>query len=209
MPRTKKDFENRRQQILDGALTAFAEKGFEKTTNKDIAVAAGIKSPGLIYHYFQDKWDLFHQILAERVPVVHLLNQQEQLMDQPPREALTLIATTLLERMSNPQLIALMRLVMGEALRRPQIAEMVYRVIQGRMIHLVESYIQHQISLGNLRPTDTRAAALCFIGSIIIYVLGHDFFNLEALEEMAWQTMAETAVDIFLKGLEVETGQVS
>ena len=48
--RDEQDFEERRQQIIDGALEVFSEKGFEKATNKDIAEAAGIGSPGLIYH---------------------------------------------------------------------------------------------------------------------------------------------------------------
>lgn len=51
-PRDEQDFENRRQQIIDGALQVFGTKGFEKANNKDIAVAARIGSPGLIYHYF-------------------------------------------------------------------------------------------------------------------------------------------------------------
>ena len=58
-PRDEQDFESRRQQIIDGALQVFASKGFEKATNKDIAVASGIGSPGLIYHYFKDKCDSF------------------------------------------------------------------------------------------------------------------------------------------------------
>ena len=40
----------RRQQIIDGALMVFAEKGFDKATNQEIAEAAGIGSAGLIYH---------------------------------------------------------------------------------------------------------------------------------------------------------------
>ena len=45
----------RRQQIIDGALAVFAEKGFDKATNQEIAAAAGISSADLIYHYFDSK----------------------------------------------------------------------------------------------------------------------------------------------------------
>ena len=50
---------DRRTQILEAALEVFSTKGFHKATNKDIASAAGGMSPGLIYHYFKDKEDLF------------------------------------------------------------------------------------------------------------------------------------------------------
>ena len=62
-PRDEQDYEARRQQIIDGALQVFASEGFEKATNKDIARAAHINSPGLIYHYFKDKTDLFRQVI--------------------------------------------------------------------------------------------------------------------------------------------------
>jgi len=71
MPRRDdQEFEDRRQQIISGALTVFSEKGFEKATNKDIAQAAGIRSPGLIYHYFKDKGDLLRQVIEQRSPAL-------------------------------------------------------------------------------------------------------------------------------------------
>ena len=62
-PRDESDYEQRRQQIIDGALQVFASKGFERATNKEIARAAKVRSPGLIYHYFKDKGDLFQQVV--------------------------------------------------------------------------------------------------------------------------------------------------
>src|SRR5215471_17466191 len=95
-PRDERDFEDRRQQIIDGALEVFASKGFERATNKDIAEAAGIGSAGLIYHYFKDKSDLFRQVLEQRAPVLQLLNRADAIMQLPPREALTLFGSTFL-----------------------------------------------------------------------------------------------------------------
>jgi TetR/AcrR family transcriptional repressor of mexJK operon len=82
--RDEQDFESRRQQIIDGALHVFASKGFEKATNKDIAAASEIGSPGLIYHYFKDKSDLFQQVIEQRLPVLQLLNHGEEMMALPP-----------------------------------------------------------------------------------------------------------------------------
>jgi AcrR family transcriptional regulator len=46
-----------RARIRDAALQHFAEHGFEKTTIRDIARAAGV-SPGLLRHHFGSKEDL-------------------------------------------------------------------------------------------------------------------------------------------------------
>lgn len=55
-PRTAKSKQTR-QGILDCALALFAEKGFAKTTMRDIAGRAGV-SLGLTYRYFERKEDL-------------------------------------------------------------------------------------------------------------------------------------------------------
>lgn len=54
-PRTLKSTQTRKS-ILDAALALFAEKGFAKTTMRDIAARAGM-SLGLTYRYFERKED--------------------------------------------------------------------------------------------------------------------------------------------------------
>jgi len=60
----------RRAQILAGAATAFAEKGFDRATVKDICAAASVGS-GTLFHYFTDKRAIFHALLeADRDEVI-------------------------------------------------------------------------------------------------------------------------------------------
>ena len=49
------------QRILQVAQTAFAQRGYDGTTNRELAVAAGITS-GAIYHYFPSKCDLYASV---------------------------------------------------------------------------------------------------------------------------------------------------
>src|SRR4028118_44211 len=111
------DFEQRRQQIIDGALEVFATKGFEKATNKDIAQAAGINSAGLIYHYFKDKADLFRQVAEQRSPALQLLTHTGELMERPMREMLSTFGMAFVQTMQDRTTLAVFKLVLGEALR--------------------------------------------------------------------------------------------
>src|SRR6476659_8280963 len=52
----------RRNQILDAATTVFAEKGFHRSTIRDVAKAAGV-ADGTIYIYFENKTALLLGIL--------------------------------------------------------------------------------------------------------------------------------------------------
>lgn len=56
--------ETRRAQILDAAITCFADKGYYGTSIDDIA-ALTLLSKGAIYHHFQSKRDIFLALLEE------------------------------------------------------------------------------------------------------------------------------------------------
>lgn len=62
MPRTVKQPEERRQEILDVAMGLFTTSGYDAVSMRDIARAANI-TPGLVYHYFDSKQNLFNAAL--------------------------------------------------------------------------------------------------------------------------------------------------
>src|SRR6266851_6336558 len=59
--------EETRERIVDAALTLFRDKGFDETTMRDIAAAAGVAT-GAAYYYFRSKEELvmaFYKRTAE------------------------------------------------------------------------------------------------------------------------------------------------
>lgn len=56
--------EELKEQILRAAKRLFIERGFEKTSIRNIADEIEY-SPGIIYHYFQDKNEIFHSLHQE------------------------------------------------------------------------------------------------------------------------------------------------
>lgn len=202
--RNETEFEQRRQQIMDGALRAFAEKGFEKATNRDIATAAGIHSPGLIYHYFEDKADLFRRMLERYAPVLALLGQGDELLEQPPRETLRTFARSMARSLTNPPAAALIKIMLGESLRRPGVAEVVNRVGPRRGFEFLTQYLAHQMDLGRLRRMDPGVAVRCFVGPLVLYVLSREVFPQSDSAGLDADTMADEAVEVFLRGLAVE-----
>jgi TetR/AcrR family transcriptional regulator, mexJK operon transcriptional repressor len=200
-PRDDNEYERRRQQIIDGALDVFAHKGFEKATNKDIAAAAGINSPGLIYHYFRDKSDLLRQAIEQRAPALQLLSHGDELMDLPPREVLTRFGETLMQTINHRGSIAFFKVMLGESLRRPAVAQLMNSIGPGRGFAFLSRYLEHQMDRGVLRRMDPGAATRCFIGPLIVYVLTREVFPQPDSRALAAETMVATAVDIFLEGM--------
>ena len=54
----------RRTQLLDTAVTVFAEQGYHATSMNDVAEAAGVTKP-VLYQHFSSKRELFVELLTE------------------------------------------------------------------------------------------------------------------------------------------------
>jgi AcrR family transcriptional regulator len=193
---------DRRQQIMHAALEVFSTKGFQKATNKDIAEAAGGISPGLIYHYFKDKQDLFFSILEERLPIMSLVSHPERLMELPPREGLALIGRSYLQALGAPSNVAVFRILLSEAVRFPQISEMLYKTAIVRVFGLVVRYLDHQMEAGALRRVDPMIATRSFIGMFIAHILTREVFGQPEARAVTDEQVIATAVGLFLQGLE-------
>jgi len=58
--------DERREQILSGALRVFARKGFAAAKISDIVSRSGV-SHGLVYHYFDSKEEIFFELLKRAI----------------------------------------------------------------------------------------------------------------------------------------------
>jgi AcrR family transcriptional regulator len=76
-----------REAILEAARRAFAEHGYERTTIRGVAAAAGV-DPALVHHYFGSKHGLF--VAAVQLPLnpVEALGELLAAEQQPSGEAL-------------------------------------------------------------------------------------------------------------------------
>ena len=189
----------RREQILKAAFEEFAAKGFKGATIKSIAEAAGLQSPALIYWYFPDKEALFREVLRSQVPVLRAVADPAPIMDLPPEEVLPRLgrAYFAFEQFD----VRMLQLMVGEAVRRPEVAEMFIRNGPGKVLEFLKLYLEHQIELGRLKPHDARSSARAFIGMLMPQLAGQLFFPALLEDGLRDEEHLKTAVTIFLEGL--------
>ena len=192
---------DRRAQILEAAFKEFSSKGFKGATIKSIARAAGLQSPALIYWYFPDKEALFREVLGTRIPVLRAVRDPAGLIDQPPEEVLPMIARRYLSTFDNPAAQRMVRLMVGEAMRRPEIAEIFGNMVIKRVIGFLKSYMARQIELGRLRPHDVRSSARAFMGMLLPQAGGKLFLPVLREDGLGDEEHIENAIRIFLEGL--------
>jgi len=192
---------DRRAQILEAAFEEFSAKGFKGATIKSIARTAGLQSPALIYWYFPDKEALFREVLEARIPVLRTVRDPAGLLDLPPEKVLPTIARGYLSTFDNPAAQRMVRLMVGEAMRRPEIAEIFGNTVIKRVLGFLKSYMARQIELGRLRPHDVRSSARAFMGMLLPQAGGKVFFTAIREDGLTDEEHIEVAVGIFLRGL--------
>lgn len=74
MPKTDEQLkeikESRISQIIGAGLKVFCEKGYDGASVDDVCKKAGV-SHGLFYHYFENKKELFHEVMRRRRRIIH------------------------------------------------------------------------------------------------------------------------------------------
>jgi TetR/AcrR family transcriptional regulator, mexJK operon transcriptional repressor len=202
MPRKRdQQYEDRRQRIIDGALKAFATKGFEEATNKEIAEAAGINSPSLIYHYFKDKTDLFGAVLEQHIPLLQLVSHPEELSDLPLREALLRIGRAYLGMLGSPDSVAFLRMMLGEATRRPSVARIIGEAGPGRGLPFIAEYLRGQMDAGRLRRVEPAFAARYFMSPFVTLLLMRVILQQPDVQQIDAEQFLAQSVDLFLHGM--------
>ncbi len=192
---------NKRREIIGAALQVFARYGYEKATIKQIAKEAGLSTPSLLYWYFKNKEELFQAVLGEFSPLIGMAANPENLSGRPPEEVLPIIARTFLDTYDNADMVKLMRIILSETAKKPEIGTLFARKGMITVLDFLVDYLQKQVNLGKLRAHDYQSAARSFMGTLVIYMLSREIFlplreNLPKKERYI-----QELVDIFLGGL--------
>ena len=90
-------------------------------------------------------------------------------LQMPPEQVLTQIATTVLTRLSTEQsLLTIMRLLIGESARFPSLAQTFIREIEEPLLERLSAYFAAQTQLSF---PDPMVAARIFAGAVIHYTI--------------------------------------
>jgi AcrR family transcriptional regulator len=147
--------EQRRLQLIDTALSVFAQKGLDGATVKDLSEAAGV-AQGLLYHYFRSKDELFEAALDRHYFLPELRRITALDGDRPAAEVLLEVVTRLDAMFREHR--QFVQLVLREAQSNPLVVE---RLERGRReaVKVLSEYLKSRVAVGELRPHDTETTA--------------------------------------------------
>lgn len=155
--------EIRRRAIVAAARKAFLRQGYGQTSMSAIAADLG-GSKTTLWTYFRSKQDLFAAVVDYQVERYGEALRLELPEDGDPAETLYALGLSVLTTILRPQIIALHRVVVGEAGRFPELGRMLWDRGAERGQQRTQAWLQLQMDKGRLRAADARLAAAHFLG---------------------------------------------
>jgi AcrR family transcriptional regulator len=141
--------EARRQAIVQAALEEFCARGFAATRLDDVAARAKV-AKGTIYLHFDDKEALFREIVGTMlVPLVAVLEEAPP-PDIPVRAVIGHFFEVFVQEIYSTQRRNVLRLVMTEGPRFPELAEFYYRNVVERAIVAMRALLARAKQRGEL-----------------------------------------------------------
>lgn len=201
-PKRVRRAEARPDEILDAALAEFTERGFDAARMEDIARRAGI-SKGGVYLYFQSKEALLKALIEAKIaPIAQQAATLAKAGAAHPLNALRMLARMAAERLRDPHLIAVPRLVIGLSGRFPEIADFYRAQVALPARAALEQLIESAVALRQIRRCDVAAVARAFIGPLFFEAMWtHVLRGETALDDP--DKLIESQFDILLNGLEL------
>jgi len=192
---TADELERRKLRVMEVATDMFVARGYAATTLLDIAKKAGVATRTL-YQHFGDKEDIFREVIFARDTAI--INPPELEAGEDLVTALRRAALYSYELALRPRSIELMRLMIAESARFPELMSKVATTIFTRFTSNVARLFRQLADNGLIPDGDHDQSAELFVDLL----LG----NRTVMIYFGWVSAAtseqdiEVKIDLFIKG---------
>ena len=188
----------KREQIAKAARKLFLESGYAGTSMDAVSAQAGV-SKQTLYTYFPTKVDLLKEILTHELAGIPAGDGALPTLGSVAdlRAVLQQFAHRLTGSLLHPDSLAMIRLVLGEAFRIPEVRDTVRDAVPVRALHAISAIVDHADELGLITAPDPDLAARMMLGPIMTYVAIDGFLQTEAVTPPTAAKL-EQIVDYFL-----------
>jgi AcrR family transcriptional regulator len=178
--------DERPQEILDAALTVFAERGYRNTRLEDVGEAAGV-TKGAIYHYFANKEDLLLRAIEQRSE--EAFGRIEEIVRDktaPVSTRLRLVVRRWFGSVTKERLAVVTLLLQGIAHEAPAAFRRWLAGGPTASMRLIATLVREGQERGEFRPdADADVAARLLVSGL--------------LQQTVWQQYAESVPDAWIE----------
>lgn len=194
-----------RERLRAAAHRLFLQQGYLATSIDAILAEAGISSKETLYRHYANKEALFVDVLShltiEQPGFVEKFAVLPTPYDLPSlRQALTLLSREILTMMSQPGYLPLVRMIIAEAPRFPQLGTLFFSTVTQRGLAIITTLLQEAREQQIIADLDFDAVTHMWLGGLVTYVIMNLVLAEEVVQPPAFDR-ADAVVEVIMRAL--------
>ncbi len=186
-----------KKRILQAAQKLFARSGYDGTTTRELATAAGV-AEGTLFRHFDNKKAILIEVATEGW--VELLT--DLLTELSEMGSYKAVAQVMRRRMLNIRENSdMMRVCFLEAQFHPDLRDKIQLEVIGKMSVVAEAFFETAMQKGVYRKMNPKIVAQVFLGMFAVAGFSQNTIMEPNASPQQMQEMAEGLADIFLNGV--------
>ena len=170
----------RREAIIEAAMDEFIARGYAATRLDDVAKRAGV-AKGTIYLHFKDKESMFEELIRTAiVPLVNRLGAGPPPVGASIRDMIEGFARTFIHEVTTTRRGDIVRLIVAEGPRFPDIADFYYREVVSRGLAGMRALIELAIARGEIKHQGLKDYPQIVVAPAMVAVIWQGLFGRHA-----------------------------
>lgn len=175
-----------RERLRAAAHRLFLRQGYLATSVDAILAEAGISSKETLYRHYANKEALFADVLSHLTLAQPGFSERVARVSSPHdlaslRQALTQLAREILAMMSQPGYLPLVRMIIAESPRFPQLGTLFFSTVTQRGMGMLSTLLAEAHQQGIVADVDFDAVTHALLGGLLTYgmmnlVLGEEVY---------------------------------
>jgi AcrR family transcriptional regulator len=199
-PRQRMDPEERREAILEAALSVFSDLGYTQATLNDVADRVGV-TKGCLYHYFESKERLLLELIEDRVETGITANAAQASVEGSRAEVLRMFLERLWKHFQEPGQVEVAILALTELPKVPEAGRLLYEGVVARSEQTLRDVLQRGRRCDEVPAEEIQRAAKMIPLMIMGAAMGTRLFRSIDPGQFSAEQTGQTVTAILLHGL--------
>ena len=194
-----------RERIRAAALRLFLQHGYLATSIDAILTEAGISSKETLYRYYASKEELFTEVLSYLTLEQPSFSEKIAALPMPDdlpslRQTLVQLARAILSIMGQPEYLALVRIIIAEAPRFPQLGSLFSATVPQRALTIVTALLRGAREQQIIADVDLDAVTHALLGGLLSHAIAGLVLAREEVQPPALDR-ADALVEVMMRAL--------
>jgi Transcriptional regulator len=196
-------------EILDAALTVFAEKGFSAARMEDIAAKAGV-TKGTIYLYFPSKEEVFKSLARQHVlDTLAMATEEARRFEGATFEFLTVFFQRFTSIVMNSEAVVLPKIIIAESGNFPELVVFWRKEVVEKTMTMLASVINRGIACGEIRDVPAEYVAKLCVAPMMMSLIWRTTFASTDDVPFDYDAFIRVHLDVLHRGLKPQTAGVA